>query len=378
MLKELNLALKNRLVRRLQQELDKVELTFKRADVVNQSMLGYVKNLIECFQSVGNAPYYHLVEPMKKIEFNNDEFYLDGDTLFEHCNSFVKHLETSPILKSSALPEEFAPKAKIDISKMKNVKTIPGKGKVFVHLQSGLLAIVGEYSQDIKMYNTSTFTQESSIRDEGGNKESQMKIWSSTDGRTFKVAHKIDDIKGEKVISLTEDRVACCTFPGEIIIFDIKSGYKKIATFTESHLGEINSIVQLKDGRLVSGGGVNDDDVIEETVKFWNLKTYNNEPEHTVFGLICYSQNSLVDTGKGKLLVGGYHEVVVIDLKTYLKSAVLNNNNIMYGINNLSTNSFTVLRDKTFLLMNAFSEGFVLINMETKKGEMILTKKKLF
>ena len=57
---------------------------------------------------------------------------------------------------------------------------------------------------------------------------------------------------------------------------------------------------------------------------------------------------------------------------------LLNNNNIMYGINNLSTNSFTVLRDKTFLLMKAFGEGFVLFNMETKKGEMILTKKKLF
>ena len=57
---------------------------------------------------------------------------------------------------------------------------------------------------------------------------------------------------------------------------------------------------------------------------------------------------------------------------------LLNNNNIMYGINNLSTNSFTVLRDKTFLLMSAFGEGFVLINMETQKGEMILTKKKLF
>ena len=55
---------------------------------------------------------------------------------------------------------------------------------------------------------------------------------------------------------------------------------------------------------------------------------------------------------------------------------LLNKNNIIYGINNLSTNSFTVLRDKT--LMSAFSEGFVLINMETKKGEMILTKKKLF
>ena len=109
--------------------------------------------------------------------------------------------------------------------------------------------------------------------------------------------------------------------PGRDNNFDIKSGYKKIATFTESHLGDINSIVQLKDGRLVSGGGVNDDDVIEETVKFWNLKTYHNEPDHTVFGLICYSQNSLVDTGRGKLLVGGYHEVVVIDLKTYLKSA---------------------------------------------------------
>ena len=56
---------------------------------------------------------------------------------------------------------------------------------------------------------------------------------------------------------------------------------------------------------------------------------------------------------------------------------LLNNNNIMYGINNLSTNSFTVLRDKTFMLMSAFSEGFVLINMETKKGEMILTKKRV-
>ena len=56
---------------------------------------------------------------------------------------------------------------------------------------------------------------------------------------------------------------------------------------------------------------------------------------------------------------------------------LLNNNNIMYGINNLSTNSFTVLRDKTFLLLSAFGEGFVLINMETKKGEMILTKKRV-
>ena len=92
------------------------------------------------------------------------------------------------------------------------MKTIPGKGKVLVPLQSGLLAIVGEYSQDIKMYNTSTFTEESSIRDDGGyfytmsqlpggqlvtlNKESQMKIWSSSDGKHFKVGHKIDDIKG--------------------------------------------------------------------------------------------------------------------------------------------------------------------------------------
>ena len=56
---------------------------------------------------------------------------------------------------------------------------------------------------------------------------------------------------------------------------------------------------------------------------------------------------------------------------------LLNNKNIMYGINNLSTNSFTVLRDKTFLLMSAFGEGFVLINMEPKKGEMILTKKRV-
>ena len=56
---------------------------------------------------------------------------------------------------------------------------------------------------------------------------------------------------------------------------------------------------------------------------------------------------------------------------------LLNKNNIIYGINNLSTNSFTVLRDKTFLLMSAFSEGFVLIIMETKKGEMILTKKQV-
>ena len=344
MLKELHLALKDRLVRRLKQELDKVELTYKRADIVNQSMLGYVNNLIECFQSVENFPNYHLVETMKKISFNNKEFYLDGETLFDHCNSFVKYLETSPILNSSPVPEDFKPKPTIDITKMKHVKEIPGKGKVFVLLQNGLLAIVGEYSPVIKMYNPTTFAEEGSITDNGGyfytlsqlpggqlvtiNKESQMKIWSSTDGKKFTVEKQIDSIKGEKVISLTGDRVACCTFAGEIIIFDIRSGYKKIATFTESHLGEINSIVQLKDGRLVSGGGVNDDDVIEETVKFWDLKTYHNEPQHTVFGLICYSKNSLVDTGKGKLLVGGYHEVVVIDLKTYLKSAVLSNNDM--------------------------------------------------
>ena len=55
MLKELNLALKNRLVRRLQQELDKVELTFKRADVVNQSMLGYIKS-DRVFPKCGKCP----------------------------------------------------------------------------------------------------------------------------------------------------------------------------------------------------------------------------------------------------------------------------------------------------------------------------------
>ena len=72
MLKERDLALKDRLVRRLKQELDKVEYTFKRTDTINKNMFSYIENLIDCYLNTFTHPNYHLVNNIKEIQFNTD------------------------------------------------------------------------------------------------------------------------------------------------------------------------------------------------------------------------------------------------------------------------------------------------------------------
>lgn len=341
MLEERDHYLKDRLVRRLKQELDKLEFTFKRTDTINKNMFSYIENLINCYSSTSTHPNYHLVKNIKEIKFNNEEFYLGGETLFEHINSFVKYLETNRVLIVKDYPELPAPQ-KINIQTMKTVKKVPIKGKVFVALKDGRIAILGEYDSYAYFIDGKNFEIVKKLTDTKGyfltigqlpdgkfvtaSSEKKLAVWEEKDSGFTKLYETSIEF-GQKVIPLTQGRLALAEVSGNLKIYDCKGEFKKISVFTETHLGELNSIIQLKDGRLVSGGGVNDDDVIEDVVKFYNLDTYTCQNENTVYGLICYSQKSLVEY-KNKLLVGGYGGFVVIDLKTYVKEITVNEKGI--------------------------------------------------
>lgn len=341
MLKERDLALKDRLVRRLKQELDKVEYTFKRTDTINKNMFSYIENLIDCYLNTSTHPNYHLVNNIKEIQFNTDEFYLNGETLFEHVNSFVKYLETNQVFKVKDYPESTVP-SKINIQTMKTVKSFPFNAKIFIPLKDGRIAILAEYDSTAYFIDGKNFEIVKRLTEKKGyfhtigqlpdgkfvtaSSEKKLAVWEEKDSEFTKL-YETSIQYGQKVIPLTQGRLALAEISGNLNIFDCKGEFKKIAVFTETHLGELNSIIQLKDGRLVSGGGVNDDDVIEDVVKFYNLETYTCQNENTVFGLNCYSQKSMVEY-KNKLLVGGYGGFVVIDLKTYVKELTINEKGI--------------------------------------------------
>lgn len=77
------------------------------------------------------------------------------------------------------------------------------------------------------------------------------------------------------------------------------------------HTKSVVSIIQIKDNRLVSAS-------LDKTIRFWDLKTYKCEKEHTIDDVKCFDNYSLIYVEeKNILIVGGKKFIKIINVNEY-------------------------------------------------------------
>ena len=72
---------------------------------------------------------------------------------------------------------------------------------------------------------------------------------------------KINTVKGDVLCALSNNKFAFSSNECNVItIYKVIEPFSIDTMFNDAHLGDVYSIIQLKDGRSVSGAGTNEDD----------------------------------------------------------------------------------------------------------------------
>ena len=298
----------NRIVLRMKQEITKLENTYKRADKMNQQM----KKILSIFQEGLKYPEYHNYNTFKSIinncKFNLDSSILDGETISEQLDYLTNYFEKNKMFYF----QNEKPKFKIPEEKLlskhlsKTIKQFHQEIEcVLVLSDKKTFGFTRKYGNELQFFDMDTFQPVGKIvQKENMNCYTELPtedivvtsykgitIYEKEDRGKYHLVKTIPNERGKKVLALTDDRFAIADIDS-ITIFSSKD-FSIVTKMLWAHFGDTNGLIQLKDGRLCSGGGCNDDDVISELVKFWNLDTYTCQNECSVFDIICYTENSL-------------------------------------------------------------------------------------
>ena len=134
---------------------------------------------------------------------------------------------------------------------------------------------------------------------------------------------KLASDKGDVLCALDNNKFAFSSNGCDYIkIYKSLEPFELETTFHDTHLGDIYSMIQLKDGRLVSGAGSNEDDVGLDCVKFWDVTRNVPLNECAITNVVCYTENCLREVGK-KLIIGNCDSCIVVSLTTYLKEFII-------------------------------------------------------
>ena len=146
-----------------------------------------------------------------------------------------------------------------------------------------------------------------------------------------------------KIITLHDGNIASCSEDKCIYIWNSSPPYEKICSLI-GHISEVTSIIQLKNGKITSTSAKKNEGILKiwtfELIKSKEGKNYYNiiNPE-TMSEIFCYCINSLVELDDGKIAVGGYKIIRIVDI---------NNKQVMLNIecNNSVISALVVMNDK--------------------------------
>ena len=164
-----------------------------------------------------------------------------------------------------------------------------------------------------------------------------------------------------KVISLSNNRIASCSFDTTIKIWNSNHPYNLIKTLN-GHTDYVTSIIQLKDKDILISGSWDDDD----TLRKWNLLTY--QCDKIINNVKCCFRNSLLEIDNNRIIVGGCKVITIVNISNDIIEHQIKNDELYYAW------SFVQLRDGNILCGDA--NGFIYL-CDIKLNTLSFREKKI-
>ena len=123
-----------------------------------------------------------------------------------------------------------------------------------------------------------------------------------------------------------DGNIASCSEDKNIYIWNSFPPYEKKCSLI-GHISEVTSIIQLKDGKIISTSSKNNEGIL----KIWILELIKSKEEQSYYNIInqetmskvfCHCINSLAELDNGKVAVGGYKLIRIVDINA--KQIILN------------------------------------------------------
>ena len=368
---EMNKLMKERLISRLKLEIIKVENTYERTSQLNNIILSFMQLITDSYKQSNTRSNYHIIQNIiMNNNFNiDDEHVIKGDSLLHDVNSMLKVWEDEPVMAFPQVPPRLCTLNMI--RKVEKCQEMNKQIRKILPLRNGNILLCEDNSSVFTVVNgvtleieyTFTITDiDSKIRDIielPDNKiiccclASCMYIInidnSNGSGSLYK---KINADKGDVLCALNNNKFAFSSNGCNVItIYKAIEPFSIDTTFNDAHLGDVYSMIQLKDGRLVSGAGTNEDDIgMDDCIKFWDIERNVPLNEYAITNVVCYTENCLREVGK-KLIIGNCDSCIIVSLETYLKEFVIKHPMMKYtfsvlpmeGCDNSNSNSFIVI-----------------------------------
>lgn len=301
--------IKNDMINDLVRQINSLETAYDECIKNNNIIVNIIEQLINSYNR--EKPNFFTISNLKA----NSEINLIKlpNVLKYDCKEAIQFFRSFSILNKTKGPLEFK---EINHFKVDNLITS------CLLIDDNHLAVCGE-KNIIEIYNLKSNQIETIL---GGHQKSiwslailsQDKMVSCSSDKSIIIWNKNE--KGEiihnahsniilKVIALTGKRFASSSLDYLIKIWKDYKPYNLIATL-KGHFDAIPSLLQLKDNKLVSCSGRN-----EMELRVWDLHNYKRL--NTIENIHCSNINSMIELEDGRVVVGGENTLKIINTITY-------------------------------------------------------------
>ena len=327
-----NIRMKNLIIEKLTKEMEEIvsyieliEQNYELNANINKELSLFINNLLsnyeELYEHHKQIPlFYPIYNLINNTQFTCTKFEMeinDNKSLHNCANNLISYYKTTFIVQQP-----------ITIKENKNSNnTLSHQG--FVYALSKLHNNNNQYAScssdgTIKIWNIESNENICTIETKGewiyslcpinshllasGTSEGNIYLWNISDLSNIKHSklqgHNLSVVK---IIKLNQKKhIASCSFDKLIKIWDYQ---KERCVFTiKDNINNVTSVIQLKDGRLVSGS--------ESEIRFYNCDD-SFKFERNIKGIKCSWANALIQLESGQLAIGDENEIKIINVNTY-------------------------------------------------------------
>ena len=353
-----NMQLKENLIKQLRKKIEIIENAYNQNYEINSSLLQLTHIITDAFISLPNN-FNSMFNLLNNTTFNFTKINPLSELSDKTINHLVEYYKSNYIIvKPSQMFSEDTillerKKEHVDLSKLTQTKTIFDNSSYInclLVLEDGRIAsCFGD--KTIKIFNIESGKCDIVLKKKDHSpvflsQLDKCKIMScSIEGNIIiwninKIFFSVEKIIEEhtdsvwKVISISKNRIASCSYDTTIKIYNKFPPYSLIATMSGNDL-LVCSIIQIKGKELLVSAS---DDT---KMIFWNLSSY--KMENSIMGIDCSGNMNLVQIDRNRIISGGIEGIYVVNFRVFQKEAYISNKDLGYDP------SVLLLRDKTLL-----------------------------